>query len=85
MLVMHGQDDKPVDPRQSVELFSYLQLNGVPSRLVLYPGEGHGINKPSHMLDYQTREVQWFRHYLLDDPDAAGGDAAVPVEPTTGR
>ena len=85
MLVMHGEDDKPVDPRQSVELFSYLQFNGVPSRLVLYPGEGHGINKPSHVLDYQTREVQWFRHYLLDDPDAAGGDAAVPVEPPTGR
>jgi dipeptidyl aminopeptidase/acylaminoacyl peptidase len=85
MLVMHGEDDKPVDPRQSVELFSYLQLNGVPSRLVLYPGEGHGINKPSHMLDYETREVQWFRHYLLDDPDAAGGDPAVAVEPTAGR
>ncbi len=84
-LVMHGEDDTPVDPRQSVELFSYLQLNGVPSRLVLYPGEGHGINKLSHMLDYQTREVQWFRHYLLDDQEAAGGDAAVAVEPTTGR
>ncbi len=81
MLVMHGEDDRPVDPRQSVELFSYLQLNGVPSRLVLYPGEGHGINKPSHMLDYQTREVQWFRHYLLDDQDAEGGEAAVAVEP----
>jgi dipeptidyl aminopeptidase/acylaminoacyl peptidase len=81
MLVMHGQDDKPVDPRQSVELFSYLQLNGVPSRLVLYPGEGHGINKPSHVLDYQTREIQWFRHYLLDDPQAVGGDQPVPVEP----
>jgi dipeptidyl aminopeptidase/acylaminoacyl peptidase len=80
-LIMHGQDDTPVDPRQSVELFSYLQLNGVPSRLVLYPGEGHGINKPSHMLDYQTREVQWFRHYLLDDAEAAGGEPAVPVEP----
>jgi dipeptidyl aminopeptidase/acylaminoacyl peptidase len=81
-LVMHGQDDTPVDPRQSVELFSYLQLNGVPSRLVLYPGEGHGINKPSHMLDYETREVQWFRHYLMDDPDAAGGEPAVAVEPS---
>lgn len=80
-LVMHGKDDTPVDPRQSVELFSYLQLNGVPSRLVLYPGEGHGINKPSHMLDYETREVQWFRHYLLGDDAAAGADEPLPVEP----
>ncbi len=80
-LVMHGKDDEPVDPRQSIEMFHYLQLNGVPSRLVLYPGEGHGINKPSHMIDYETRELQWFRHYLLGDEDAVGAEPPVPVEP----
>jgi dipeptidyl aminopeptidase/acylaminoacyl peptidase len=63
-------------------MFSYLQLGGVPSRLVLYPDEGHGINRPSHMVDYQTRELEWFRHYLLGDEDAAGAAAPVPVEPT---
>ncbi len=81
-LVMHGLDDEPVDPRQSIELFSYLQLNGVPSRLVLYPDEGHGINRPSHMLNYITREVEWFRHYLLGDAEAAGAGPPVPVEET---
>lgn len=80
-LVMHGLDDEPVDPRQSIELFSMLQLNGVPSRLVLYPDEGHGINRPSHMLDYQTRELEWFRHYLMRDEDAAGAEEPLPVEP----
>ncbi len=80
-LVMHGTDDKPVDPRQSIELFSYLQLNGVPSRLVLYPGEGHGINRPSHMLDYESRELAWFRHYLLGDETAQGAEEPLPVEP----
>ena len=84
-LVMHGTEDLPVDPRQSIELFSYLQLNGVPSRLVLYPGEGHGINKPSHMLDYETRELEWFDHYLRGDEDAAGAEPPVPVEETIGR
>ncbi|MBD3219671.1 prolyl oligopeptidase family serine peptidase, partial [bacterium] len=77
-LVMHGIEDEPVDPRQSIEMFSYLQLNGVPSRLVLYPDEGHGINRPSHMLDYQTRELEWFRHYLLGDEDAAGAEPPLP-------
>ncbi len=81
-LVMHGADDLPVDPRQSVEFFSYLQLNGVPSRLVLYPGEGHGINRPSHMLDYETRELSWFDHYLLGDEESEGAEAPVPVETT---
>ncbi len=81
-LVMHGLEDHPVDPRQSIELFSYMQLNGVPSRLVLYPDEGHGINLPSHMLDYETRELEWFKHYLLGDTEAAGADDPLPVEPT---
>jgi dipeptidyl aminopeptidase/acylaminoacyl peptidase len=78
-LIMHGRDDEPVDPRQSIEMFSALQLNGVDSRLVLYPDEGHGINKPSHMIDYQTRELQWFRHYVLGDSEAMGAETAVPV------
>ncbi len=84
-LIMHGTEDEPVDPRQSIELFSYLQMNGVPSRLVLYPGEGHGINRPSHMIDYETRELEWFDHYLLGDEDAAGASDPVPVEPPKTR
>ncbi len=80
-LIMHGTEDKPVDPRQSIEMFTYLQLNGVPSRLVLYPGEGHGINRPSHMLDYETREVEWFDHYVLGIDEAEGAEPPVPVEP----
>ncbi len=79
-LIMHGTEDHPVDPRQSIEMFSYLQMNGTPSRLVLYPGEGHGINKPSHMIDYQTRELQWFLHYVMGDEEAVGAEAPVPVE-----
>ena len=79
-LVMHGTLDTPVDPRQSIELFSYLQLNGIPSRLVLYEGEGHGINRPVHMVDYETREIQWFRYYLMGDAEADGAAPPMPVE-----
>ena len=80
-LVMHGLRDHPVDPRQSIEMFTYLQLNDVPSRLVLYEGEGHGINRPVHMLDYETRELQWFRHYLMGDEEAEGAEEPLPVVP----
>jgi dipeptidyl aminopeptidase/acylaminoacyl peptidase len=80
-LIMHGEEDQAVDPRQSIEMFTYLQLNAVPSRLVLYPGEGHGIDRPSHMRDYQRRELDWFRHHLLDDSEAEGATPPVPVEP----
>lgn len=80
-LLMHGRNDRPVDPRQSIEMFTFLQLNAVPSRLVLYEGEGHGINRPVHMVDYETREIEWFRHYLLGDRKAKGAAEPLPVEP----
>jgi dipeptidyl aminopeptidase/acylaminoacyl peptidase len=81
-LVMHGTEDEPVDCRQSIELFSYMQMNGTDSRLVLYPGQGHGINKPSYMVDYETRELNWFNYYVLGDETADGGNKAIPVEVT---
>ena len=61
-----------------------LQLNGIPSRLVIYPGEGHGINKPRHMQDYLNRELDWFDFHLKGDQQADGAKPAVPVEGESG-
>ena len=79
-LIIHGLADQAVDPRQAIEMFTYLQLNNVPSRLVLYPNEPHGISIPSHYLDYLTREFEWFKHYLLNDNKAKGACKPLPVE-----
>ena len=82
LLIMAGAEDTRVDPSQSMELYRHIKTRtDTPVGLVLYPGEGHGINRPSHMIDYQTRELAWFRHYLLDDAEAEGPEPAVPVEP----
>jgi hypothetical protein len=35
-----------------------------PTRLVLYPGEGHGNRKAAARLDYNLRMLQWMEHYL---------------------
>jgi dipeptidyl aminopeptidase/acylaminoacyl peptidase len=36
----------------------------VPTRLVIYPGEGHGIRKPEDVRDLAHREIAWFNQYL---------------------
>ena len=33
------------------------------------------------MIDYQTRELQWFRHYVLGEAEAVGAEPPAPVEP----
>jgi len=64
LLLMHGTADQAVHYMQSVEYFHALQELGKESKLVLYPGEGHGINKPSHMVHYMTTEIDWIEKWI---------------------
>jgi dipeptidyl aminopeptidase/acylaminoacyl peptidase len=63
-LVIHGQLDYRVPVEQGLELFTALQRQGVPSRLLYFPDEGHWILKPQNAeLWYQTVH-QWLAVYL---------------------
>ena len=46
-LIMHGTDDHDMPPRHSRELARRLAAAGVPVRLVLVQGAGHGLDDPS--------------------------------------
>jgi dipeptidyl aminopeptidase/acylaminoacyl peptidase len=45
-LIQQGSNDKRVPVPDSFELYRGLQDQGVPARLILYTGFGHGVNKP---------------------------------------
>ena len=36
--------------------------------LLAYAGEDHGLRKKPNQLDYHRRIVEWFGHYLKDEP-----------------
>lgn len=63
-LVGHGLADTRVDPGQSVELYTALRIKGVPSGLLLYPREPHGLLERAHQLDFMGRILSWFETYL---------------------
>ena len=63
-LIVHGEADERVHPEQSLELYTALRIRGVPTRLVLYPREPHGLDERAHQLDYITRVLDWFRAHL---------------------
>ena len=59
-----GERDIEVPPTQSIEYWHALKELGVPTSLVIYPDEGHGIRGAEHAADVQRRSVAWFDKYL---------------------
>jgi dipeptidyl aminopeptidase/acylaminoacyl peptidase len=59
-----GERDVECPAPQSQEFWHGLQAMGVPTSLVIYEGEGHGIRKPEHVHDLAHRLVSWFDDHL---------------------
>jgi len=66
ILILHGDADPRVDPRQSEILYRYLSLqeDPPPVRLVFYKDEGHGNRRAASRFDYSVRFMRWMNHYL---------------------
>ncbi len=54
-LVIHGQKDYRLDVSQGFDLFTTLQMEGLPSEMLYFPDEGHWVQKPQNsQLWYKT-------------------------------
>jgi dipeptidyl aminopeptidase/acylaminoacyl peptidase len=47
-LVVHGQLDYRLDVSEGFQLFTTLQMEGVPSKMLYFPDEGHWVLKPQN-------------------------------------
>lgn len=63
-LVIHGQLDYRVPYIEGVSLFTALQRRNVPSRLIIFPDEGHWIGKPLNQQLWWGEVLGWFKKYL---------------------
>ncbi len=65
-IIFFGTKDKNVPTEQGWELFRALKRIGkAPVRFILFPGEPHGLRKPSHQRKKMEEEVAWIERYLL--------------------
>ena len=63
-LITHGAEDVRVPLSQGLEFYRSLRALGVPTEMVIYPGEQHGIGRPSHRMDRLQRTLDWFARYV---------------------
>jgi len=73
-LIQHGEFDRRVPIPNAYQLYQGLRDVGVPTRLVVYKGFGHGITKPKERLAAMWHNWQWFAKYLW------GEDVSLPLE-----
>lgn len=63
-LVIVGERDAECPAAQSYEFWHALKTLGVPTKLIIYPGEGHLFIEPKHQADRLEQTVAWFDKYL---------------------
>src|ERR1700728_509077 len=73
-LVMGGDVDWNVPVINGEQLYQSLRRLGVPTLLVVYPGEYHEFSRPSFIKDRYERYLFWYGHYVK------GEGPAIPPE-----
>lgn len=76
-LFLGGERDFNVPVQGSQQMYQALRSLGVPTQLVIYPDQFHGITKPTYIRDRLERYLGWYDKYLKKvDPAAAPADTA---------
>jgi dipeptidyl aminopeptidase/acylaminoacyl peptidase len=65
-LVVHGENDYRVPVGEGLQMFTALQRQGVPSKLVYFPDEGHWVLKPRNNKFYYEQFIGWMDAYLKE-------------------
>jgi dipeptidyl aminopeptidase/acylaminoacyl peptidase len=63
-LFMASQNDFNVPVIGSEQMYQALKTLGVPTELVIYPLQNHGVSVPSYLVDRFKRHLAWFDRYL---------------------
>ena len=63
-LWMGGSHDWNVPILNSEQMYQAMKRLGRETQLVVYPGEHHGIGRPSFRKDRMERWLDWFEKYL---------------------
>ncbi len=75
-LIQHGELDKRVPIPNGYELYQGLKDRGVPVKMIVYKGFGHGINKPKQQRAVMEHNYEWFSQWIWGETAPASTSAA---------
>lgn len=64
VIIIHGQEDARVPLSQGTFFHRGLLHYGVPTELVTYPREPHGIRERNHVIDLHKRVAGWYQRWM---------------------
>jgi len=79
-LIQHGENDRRVPIPNGYELRQALEDRGVPVKMVVYKGFGHGITKPKQQRAVMEENEKWFAKYIWGEEPSPTPPAAPPVK-----
>jgi dipeptidyl aminopeptidase/acylaminoacyl peptidase len=70
LLIQVGERDERVPAEQSIQFYEAVKSIGkAPVKLILYPGEPHGVRSPRHRRDLMSRNIEWFTRWIPVGPE----------------
>ncbi len=63
-LFLCGEKDFNVPLPNTEQMYQALRSLGVPTQLVIYPGQFHRVTKPSYIIDRNKRYLDWYAKWI---------------------
>jgi len=63
-LFMASQNDFNVPVAGAEQMYQAFKSVGIPTELIIYPNQNHGIIVPSYIVHRYQRQIEWFKKYL---------------------
>ena len=74
-LIQQGESDVRVPISQGYEFYNALKRRGIPTQMVTYPRQPHGVREPRLVRDLAERNLAWMAQWL------GPGGAPAPSNP----
>ena len=65
-MFVHGEDDNDVPIAEAEQFYIALRDVGVPTVMVRYPREGHGLRETKHVMDAAERSMAWYDKWFVE-------------------
>jgi dipeptidyl aminopeptidase/acylaminoacyl peptidase len=62
-MILHAREDRRCPLPMGKAFHQALLARDVPTQMVIYPNEGHGIRQPRHREDVLRRVLAWFARF----------------------